>query len=193
MAPQFDYVLHKKEELLKRINIFTFEKECILNFDIVDTLLECNYTNELTVLFNQLLNEQEITIRFIDEYIDRAKFQDLFVIKLCSYWHNIWRYILSESSYIDERKEQYFLLIMKYAKIEDLKEIFNENDSYIANYSDFFIIDMDNNAYIISSCIDTQGTTISSPQGTFTNKKYFIYKSNNKIDAKNKNIKIFFN
>lgn len=144
LAPQFDYVLHKKEELLKRINIFTFEKECILNFDIVDTLLECNYTNELTVLFNQLLNEQEITIRFIDEYIDRAKFQDLFVIKLCSYWHNIWRYILSESSYIDERKEQYFLLIMKYAKIEDLKEIFNENDSYIANYSDFFIIDMDN-------------------------------------------------
>lgn len=63
---------------------------------------------------------------------------------MCSYWHNIWRYILSESSYIDERKEQYFLLIMKYAKIEDLKEIFNEYDSYIANYSDFFIIDMDN-------------------------------------------------
>lgn len=144
LAPQFDYVLHKKEELLKRINIFTFEKECILNFEIVDSLLEGNYENEIDVLFKQLSNEHETTIRFIDEYIDRAKFQDVFVIKLCSYWQNIWRYILSESSFTDERKEQYFLLIMKYAKIEDLKEIFNENDSYIANYRDFFIIDMDN-------------------------------------------------
>lgn len=143
LAPQFDYVLHKKEELLKRINIFTFEKECILNFDIVDTLLEGNYTNEIDILFKQLSNEHKIAVRFIDEYIDRAKSQDVFIIQLCSYWQNIWRYIISESSFTDERKERYFLLILKYAKIEDLEEIFDEKDSYIANYRDFFIIEMD--------------------------------------------------
>lgn len=143
LAPQFDYVLYKKEELLKRINIFTFEKECILNFDIVDTLLMGNYPNELDVLFKQLSNEHEHIVRFIDEYIDRARLLDVFINKLCSYWQNIWRFISSESNYTDERKEQYSLLIMKYANIEDLEKLFDENDPYIANYREFFMIDMD--------------------------------------------------
>jgi hypothetical protein len=143
LEPQFDYVLNKKDELLKRINRYTFEKECILNFDIVDTLLENSYKDKIDVLFKQLANEHEQTLKFINEYIDRSKVQGIFINKLCSYWQNLWRYILLESSYTDERKEQYFLLILKYANLKDLVKIFNKNESYIANYRDFFIIDMD--------------------------------------------------
>jgi hypothetical protein len=105
--------------------------------------LEYHVKDKIDALFKQLANEHEQTINFINEYIDRSKDQEAFVKKLCSYWQNIWRYILSESSYTDERKEQYFLLILKYANIKDLEKIFDENDSYIANYRDFFIIDMD--------------------------------------------------
>jgi hypothetical protein len=144
LEPQFDYVLNKKEELLKRISLYMFEKECILNFDVVDALLEYHVEDKTDALFKQLANEHELTINFINEYIDRSREQEAFTKKLCSYWQNIWKYIFSESSFTDERKEQYFLLILKYADIKDLEKIFDENDSYIANYRDFFIIDMDN-------------------------------------------------
>ncbi len=144
LSPQFDYTLNKKDELLKRLNLYLFEKECILNFDIVDTLLASNLEDKKEVLFKQLINEQEETVRFINEYIDRSNEQNLFVKKLCAYWPNIWRYILSKSNFTDERKEEYFLLIMKCVNIDDLKKIFDENDSFIANYREFFNISMDN-------------------------------------------------
>lgn len=144
LSPQFDYTLNKKDELLKRLSFYLFEKECILNFDIIDTLLASNLEYKKEVLFKQLTNEQEETIRFINEYIDRSNEQDLFVNKLCAYWPNIWRYILSKSNFTDERKDDYFLLIMKCANIDDLKKIFDEKDSFIANYREFFNISMDN-------------------------------------------------
>lgn len=144
LSPQFDYILNKKEELLKRINLYTFEKECILNFDLVDAVIISQYTDKTDTLFKQLANEHEITIKFINEYIDRSKCQEIFVCKLCSYWNNIWRYIRQEPSYTNERKEQYFLLVLKYANINDLYHIFDENDTYIANYRDFFITHTDN-------------------------------------------------
>lgn len=144
LSPQFDYTLNKKEELLKRINLYTFEKECILNFDLVDALIISQYTDKTDTLFKQLANEHETTIKFINEYIDKSKHKSMFVNQLCSYWNNIWRYIRQEPSYTDERKEQYFLLILKYANINDLYNIFDENDTYIKNYRDFFIIHVDN-------------------------------------------------
>ena len=144
LSPQFDYTLNKKEELLKRINLYTFEKECILNFDLVDALIVSQYTDKTDTLFKQLANEHETTIKFINEYIDKSKHKSMFVNQLCSYWNNIWRYIRQEPSYTDERKEQYFLLILKYANINDLYNIFDENDTYIKNYRDFFIIHVDN-------------------------------------------------
>ena len=144
LSPQFDYTLNKKEELLKRINLYTFEKECILNFDLVNALIISQYTDKTDTLFKQLANEHETTIKFINEYIDKSKHKSMFVNQLCSYWNNIWRYIRQEPSYTDERKEQYFLLILKYANINDLYNIFDENDTYIKNYRDFFIIHVDN-------------------------------------------------
>ena len=144
LSPQFDYTLNKKEELLKRINLYTFEKECILNFDLVDALIISQYTDKTDTLFKQLANEHETTIKFINEYIDKSKHKSMFVNQLCSYWNNIWRYIRQEPSYTDERKEQYFLLILKYANFNDLYNIFDENDTYIKNYRDFFIIHVDN-------------------------------------------------
>lgn len=144
LSPQFDYTLNKKDELLKRLSLYLFEKDCILNFDIIDTLLVSNLEDKKEVLFKQLTNEQEETIRFINEYIDRSNEQDLFVKKLCAYWPNMWKYILSKSNFTDERKDDYFLLIMKCANIDDLKKIFDENDSFIANYREFFNISMDN-------------------------------------------------
>ena len=144
LEPQFDYILNKKEELLKRINIYMFEKRCVLNFNLIDTLITSGYVDKIDILFKQLSNEHDITVKFINEYIDRSKYQEVFINKLCSYWNNIWRYILHESNYTDERKEQYFLLVLEYADISDLCNIFDKNDTYIANYRDFFITSSNN-------------------------------------------------
>lgn len=144
LQPQFDFSLNKKEELIKRINQYTFEKECILNFDLIDSLIINKHTDKIDKLFKQLANEREITIKFINEYIDRSKCQNEFVKQLCTYWNNIWRYVRYEPSFTDERKEQYFILILNYADINDLYNIFDKNDNYIANYHNFFITSIDN-------------------------------------------------
>lgn len=55
LSPQFDYTLNKKEELLKRINLYTFEKECILNFDLVDALIISQYTDKNRIHYSDKL------------------------------------------------------------------------------------------------------------------------------------------
>jgi len=137
----FDYKLTKTDELIKKINEFAFEKEYVLNFELVDALLRSNNNQEKKKrLFEQLCNEEDFTIGFIDEYINRAPNIEQFIEVLCDYWDNIWKFIESESFYSDERKELYFKLIIQYADVIRIVEIFLDNTDYINNYSKFLNI-----------------------------------------------------
>lgn len=146
LPPQFDYVLNKKEELLKRLDSFMFDKEYVLNFDLVDTLLVSDMEDEKNNLFKQLANEKEESIRFINEYINKGICIEPFISKIASNWYNMWRFLLSSSNYTEERKEEYFLLLMRYSNVDDLKKLFDINDAYIACYKEFFTIRMENDS-----------------------------------------------
>ena len=59
-----------------------FEKRCVLNFNLIDTLITSGYVDKIDILFKQLSNEHDITVKFINEYIDRSKYQEVFINKL---------------------------------------------------------------------------------------------------------------
>jgi len=140
----FDYKLTKTDELIKKINEFSFEKEYVLNFDLVDAFLK-SYNNQEKKkrLFEQLCNEEDFTIGFIDEYINRTPSIERFIEVLCDYWDNIWKFIESESFYSEEKKELYFKYIIQYADVMRIVEIFLGNIDYINNYSKFLNINRD--------------------------------------------------
>jgi len=145
---EFDYRLNKKDDLIKKIDKLSFEKEYILNFDLVDTILvSSRYEEEKELLFRQLCNEKEQTIKFIENFVDRTGNIELFICGLCKYWRSIWSYINLKSFYSDEKKEKYFRLIIKYAEVADIVAIFNQDKEYINNYADFLNIH-DNQAKI---------------------------------------------
>lgn len=65
---------------------------------------------------------------------------ELFVKTLCPYWLNIWTYIADESIYEDDKKERYLKLILKYASIENIIQIFEDHIAYLNIRCDFLTI-----------------------------------------------------
>ena len=99
-----------------------FEKNCVLNFDLVDAVLASNDEEKKEKILKQLSNEQEVSVQFINEYIDRSKYLEQFITRLVSNWPNMWHYLLNSSNYTEERIEEYFLLQMKYGEVDDLEK-----------------------------------------------------------------------
>jgi len=142
----FDYTLVKTTELIKKINEYAFEKEYILNFNLVDTVLRYSTeNNKKQFLLKQLSNENKISTEFIDKFIDKSVNIELFIIELCKNWTNIWNYIQSESFYSDEKMEKYFNLIIQYADVESIVDVFKENIEYLNNISRFLKIQTEDN------------------------------------------------
>lgn len=137
----FNYKLIKTEELIKKINEFAFEKEFILNFNLVDAIITTsNQKSKKNRLFQQLCNEKERTIIFIDEFIESTVNIELFISELCNQWTNIWNFIYSKTQYSDERKAKYFNLIIQNAELKSIAEIFKDNRNFISNFPSFLNI-----------------------------------------------------
>lgn len=133
--------LFSKDELIKQINKFDFEKESVLNYELIDTLLGNEFGNEKRdILFKQLSKASGKSIDFIDSFVSRTNHLETFIEQLCSNWDGIWREISSNSKFSPERKKEWFELIIKYSNIDDINHIFKENDSSISEYEDFFFI-----------------------------------------------------
>lgn len=138
---EYSYNIIKKEELLKKIDDFAFEKPYIFNHGLIDFLLKTK-TNEKKkeFLLKQLSNETTESISFIDEYLDNSTVVEMFIKNLCRYWTNIWKHICHKSQYTDERIDKYFRLIIQHADAEDIKKIFESEYDYLTKYSDFLNI-----------------------------------------------------
>jgi hypothetical protein len=138
---EYSYNIIKKEEFLKKVDDFAFEKPYIFNHGLIDFLLKTK-TNEKKkeFLLKQLSNETTESISFINEYLDNSIVVEVFIKNLCHYWTNIWNYIRYKSQYTDERIDKYFRLIIQYADVDDIEKIFEKEYDYLTNYSDFLNI-----------------------------------------------------
>lgn len=142
---EFDFKLTKTERLIEKISLFDFEKEYILNFDLVEFLQQKpnNNLDKKERLFKQLSNQSTSSIRFIEGFVEITTDIKVFIQNLCEYWQNIWIYIESESLFDDAKKNKYFTLIIKYAKVEDIKSIFSSHQSLLNKRADFLQITND--------------------------------------------------
>lgn len=138
---EFHFPLQKMENILKRINEYEFEKEFIFNFDLLDFLLESSeYTIRRNRFLQQLNNESELVIKFIDEFIDFTANIELFIKHLCGEWTNIWSFVQNKSNYSKEKTEKYFKLIIEYAEVKDINKIFVNSRDKITDNKYFLLI-----------------------------------------------------
>ena len=137
----FEYKLYKTDELMKQINLFDFEKENILNFDLIETLISSTKeTDKKNVFYKQFSNATETKINFLNKFIDNTSHLEVFIKELCSSCVNIWNLLKTTSILAVEERRKWFEYIIKYAEIKDIIKIFKNNDEYFSHYEDYFFI-----------------------------------------------------
>lgn len=137
----FDYKLNNIENLLNKISISDFEKDFILNFSLIDFLLQSNICNaQIEKIFCLLANESDISFKFIRNYIDRNSNIELFIKKIADSWVNIWPYFENRIDLTKEHKDKYLETLIKYADVKNIIKIFNKSEEILINHSNFLTI-----------------------------------------------------
>ena len=139
----FTYSLQKIENLIERIHEFEFDRKYILNYDLLDNLLSnSKHKEKRERIFKQLTTEDKYILDFIDGYIESKADKDIesFIRILCENWINIWQYILYESNFTKDKIDKYFRLIINYAKIENIKQIFKGTMESISENKDLLLM-----------------------------------------------------
>lgn len=123
MTTEFDYKLDKPDNLVKKITDKEFERETILNFNLLDYLLKnkLNHSNRIDSIFKLLSNGSENTFNFIKGYIDNGENQQEFIKQICYSWKGFWSFIEEESLLTNKKKEEYLKLIFTHSHIENIK------------------------------------------------------------------------
>lgn len=136
----FDLNLTNVEKLLdKYLTPRQFLHTSILNFNLVDFILNnsTQFKDSYNNLFELISNEDERSIQFVFEYIDRGENSPLFINKIVKSWQTIFEHI--HTSMTDEKIESYLLLILKNLEKENIP-LLNKGDilkNYLSSKSNF--------------------------------------------------------
>ena len=140
---EFDYPLNKIENLIEKINLVDFGTEYVLNYDLVDFILKrpIYYETQIESIFDKLKDESNISVHFINGFIDETENFGEFIKILCNHWTNIWNNTTSNDIITDENKVDLFESIITYAEISAIKSISRQStfkQSIIGNSHFFF-------------------------------------------------------
>lgn len=139
---EFDFKLNKPDNLIKKISEKEFERETILNYNLLDYLLKnkSKHSNKINSIFQLLSDGNEYTFSFVEGYIENGENQKEFIFLICNIWKEFWNFIEEETLFTDEKKDEYLKLIFKYSSLEDIK-LQSENSKlvdYLNSKIDFF-------------------------------------------------------
>jgi hypothetical protein len=135
-AKDYSFKLEKIDETIKQIHDYEYSRKEVLNYSLVEYLLEKNNIKILNPIIKQINEKKDL--EFIKGYIDLEyknidKFIDFIVEKCIWFWDEI-----DKSSFTIEKKENYLKLILKYGKIENIKKSnIDLISEYISNIDNF--------------------------------------------------------
>ena len=122
---QFDYDLNNIEELLHRLEPEDFIFPELLNYKVVDFLFKnkSKYSPYFKILSEQLCNGSKISIEFMREYLNVAVYFDQYVMELVSHWFSVWKHIITDTTFSEEKKMKVLTAIIKYGTKEQWDKI----------------------------------------------------------------------
>ena len=128
----FDYQLTKTSMVVDKLQNYEFEQKAIYNFALLEELLAHGPEEKLIVFIAQLADENEVSWRFIDEFVGKTKQKEHFIRLLAEKWTGMWAYISANETLTYERQLLYLRIILKVstpATLEDLNK-----DGCLARY-----------------------------------------------------------
>lgn len=149
------YKLNNKEKIIEKLNLLDFSSKVILNYDLLNYLLESIekehqediisvgksklYIQYYNTLVEQLVNNSETHMDFIYNFNRKTVHKQIFIKTLCNKSTNIWDHINSWPLFSDETKNEYLKDILLYANINDLQKINTSKgfSSFIENNCNF--------------------------------------------------------
>lgn len=136
----FDITLTNVKKILEKyLTPRQFLHTSILNFSLVDFILENHdkFNDHYNNLFKLLSNQDERSIRFVFEYIDREENSSLFINQIVKSWQTFFEHI--HATMADEKIESCLLLILKNLENENIP-LLNKDDilkKYLSSKSNF--------------------------------------------------------
>ena len=126
----YSYKLYNIDNIIEYFSIEDFSKEEILNFDLLDHMLQNSksYNLELQKIFEQL-GKSNYGIGFIKEYIVTRKIKSDFIKYLAKYCSDLWDKLMQSLPNNYKRKILHRVLI--FAELNDIKEHLAINKNFI--------------------------------------------------------------
>ena len=108
----FDYQLTKTAMVIERLQDYEYEQKAIYNFNLLEELLSNGSSLKRNVFITQLADGNEISWRFIDEFIDKTAHKEKFIRFLAEKWTGMWKSIATKDTLTYERQLQYLRIML---------------------------------------------------------------------------------
>ncbi|DAB30338.1 MAG TPA: hypothetical protein CFH84_04625 [Sulfurimonas sp. UBA12504] len=153
---EFEYSLTNIDEIIKNLTTRGFESKAVLNFSLLDYMIEKNIRDEKfdSFMYN-LTDNSSSSKKFILSFILLTKEQKKFINLIAKTFKNIWPYIFKESQLTLETQKEYFQIFLKTLdkeallslNVDDSIKVFIEENSYIPQHNS----DNDKFEYLLST------------------------------------------
>lgn len=145
-SPNYDYVISKPENFIKKLKNSTLEEESSFNNSLLTYLLinQSKHQTKLSIFLNKLTSYDEKSIKFIDYYFENGTEINLLINVLCSAESNFWHYI-ENRNYWKKTKDYYLELVVnnvsfknitQISKTSSIIEFISKRSDFIYNYND---------------------------------------------------------
>lgn len=184
-ALEFDYGLNKIEGLMNRLRLSEFEKEEILNHNLIDYLLADRYAYEDKVerIVKQLSNGSETSKAYIDQYVSEGQQVAAFVKLLSHEWPRLWKYVEANSEFPTAKKDDYLKLILTHADIKDIVAMDSDGlmKRYLSHKRDFLSLNLEMGARDAGAILGDLEVKFKYLDGVSSSNELFDYIYNNQL------------
>lgn len=117
----FDYHLTKIPMVVERLQEYEFEQKAIYNFDLLEELLGEENSEKLMAFIQQLADGDDLSWRFIDEFVNRTSQQPLFIRLLSKNWTGMWAHISADETLTYDHQLMYLQNILSESEISTIE------------------------------------------------------------------------
>lgn len=117
----FDYHLTKIPMVVERLQEYEFEQKAIYNFDLLEELLGEENSEKLMAFIQQLADGDDLSWRFIDEFVNRTSQQPLFIRLLSKNWTGMWAHISADETLTYDHQLMYLQNILSESVISTIE------------------------------------------------------------------------
>ena len=129
----YSYPLTRTDMVIDNLQLYEFEQEAILNFDILECLLSKEKYDEKLHLYIKLLsNDSEKSWEFINNFVDFTDYCDNFIQLLSKHWVGMWDRIHRDSALTYTRKIYYLSKIFACADLDSIQAM--NNNGLVAQF-----------------------------------------------------------